>query len=305
MFSENHDLINSLQQRLQNSSISSTALVFTFFCDVVTQHGGEVWLGNVIQALAPLNINERGIRTAVFRLVKDGWLTSRKHGRRSFYRLSDTGRHYYQRAARRIYASGKPEWDGRWMLLFVSMVPEDKREALHRGLSWLGYGRLATAVYALPGRDRAPLNELLADLDIEDNIVHMQAKADGTDSLKELVLSRWQLEDLQQRYDEFTAWLNQLQQVLEDRRNADPQTLLLLRVLLIHEFRRILLTDPELPVDMLPEDWQGESAKIQTATLYRRLYSISTDWFEQQLKTIYRNPDTTSSTIEPRFINKG
>ena len=59
---------------MQEGNISSTAVVFTFFCDVVTQHGGEIWLGSVIQALAPLGINERLTRTAVFRLVQDDWL---------------------------------------------------------------------------------------------------------------------------------------------------------------------------------------------------------------------------------------
>ena len=86
-----------LQQRMQTGNISSTTLVFTFFCDVVTQHGGEIWLGSVIHALAPLGVNERLIRTAVFRLVQDGWLESRKLGRRSYYRLTRTGQHYYRR----------------------------------------------------------------------------------------------------------------------------------------------------------------------------------------------------------------
>ncbi len=300
---EDNDLGAALRRRLQTSNISSTALVFTFFCDVITQHGGEVWLGNVIQVLAPLGINERSIRTAVFRLVKDDWLSSRKQGRRSYYRLSHTGQRYYQRAARRIYASDKPEWDGQWMLLFVAMVPEDKREVLHRGLSWLGYGRLATAVYALPGHDREPLMELLADLGIEDNIAHMQAQADGSDSLKELVLTRWNLEDLQQRYAEYIDWLTKTRKTLENHHPDDPQLLLLLRVMLIHEYRRILLADPELPAGMSPRDWQGDSAKSITAAMYHRLYLTSTKWFEQQLQADAGKPAATSGTIEPRFAN--
>lgn len=291
---EDHSLIAALRRRLQASNISNPALVFTFFCDVVTQHGGEVWLGNVIRTLARLNINERGIRTAVFRLVKDGWLSSRKQGRRSYYRLSDTGQRYYQRAARRIYASDKPQWGNQWMLVFVTMVPEDKRDALHRGLSWLGYGRLATAVYALPGHDREPLAELLADLDIEDNIVHMHAHADGTDSLKQLVLSRWNLDDLQQRYAEYIGWLAATCETLENHQRDDPQVLLLLRVLLIHEYRRILLADPELPAGMLPSGWKGESATALTAAIYHRLYPGSTKWFEQQLQDVAGKPGATA-----------
>ena len=60
-----------LLQRMRDANISCTTLVFTFFCDVVTQHGGEIWLGSVIHALAPLGVNQRSTRTAVFRLVGD------------------------------------------------------------------------------------------------------------------------------------------------------------------------------------------------------------------------------------------
>ena len=80
-----------LLKRMREGHISSTTLVFTFFCDVVTQQNGEIWLGSIIRALSPLGINERLTRTAVFRLVRDGWLESRKQGRRSFYQLSKTG----------------------------------------------------------------------------------------------------------------------------------------------------------------------------------------------------------------------
>ena len=300
---QDHELINALQQRLQASNISGTALVFTFFCDVVTRHGGEVWLGSVIHALEPLGINARSVRTAVFRLVKNDWLSSRKQGRRSYYRLSDLGRRHYLRAAKRIYANDKPDWGGKWMLLFVAMVPEEKREALHRGLSWLGYGRLATAVYALPGEDQNPLKDLLADLDIEDNIVHMQAKAEGSESLKDLVLSRWQLEDLQTRYVEFTDWLCQIRMILKSNDPNSPQSLLLLRVLVIHEYRRILLTDPELPTGMLPSDWPGEAATNQTAALYCQLYADSANWFENQLQMDDQMPTVDIGNYEPRFAS--
>jgi phenylacetic acid degradation operon negative regulatory protein len=294
--------MEELQQRLQAASISSTTLVFTFFCDVVTQHGGEIWLGHVIQALSPLGINERSVRTAVFRLVKDGWLISRKQGRRSHYRLSPTGQHYYQRAARRIYASHRPQWDGRWMLIFVSLVPDEKRDALQRGLSWLGYGRLAPAVYALPGDQRAPLDELLADLGIEGDIVHMQAQADGGESFKELVLSRWQLDALTDRYSDFIKWYQYAEGILNKLQTTDPQAQLLLRVLLIHEYRRIRLTDPELPSAMLPSDWQGDAAQAMTAKLYRRLFTSSSDWFARELLVI--NNTDAQVEIKAEFDSK-
>jgi len=270
-------------RRMQEGNISSTALVFTFFCDVVTQHGEEIWLGSVIQALAPLGINERLTRTAVFRLVQDEWLEARKQGRRSYYRLTRTGQHYYQRSARRIYASGKPDWDGVWTLLFVSLVPEDKRDALHRGLSWLGYGRMAAAVYALPRNDRPPLDELLADLNLADCIVHMQAQADNAASLQKLVMSRWKLDDLRQRYAAFTQQYRQALKALQRAQPPSGQALLLLRVLMLQEYRRILLSDPELPAAMLPAKWEGYEAQALVGKIYREIAGQTASWINREL----------------------
>ena len=290
-----------LQQRMQQGNISSTALVFTFFCDVVTQHGGEIWLGSVIQALAPLGINERLTRTAVFRLVQDGWLESRKQGRRSYYCLTTTGQHYYQRSARRIYASGKPDWGGVWTLLFTSLVPEDKRDALHRGLLWLGYGRMAAAVYALPCNDRSPLDELLADLRLEDCIVYMQAQADSAGSLQKLVMSRWKLDDLRQHYKTFTVQYRKALRALHRKQPTSGHALLLLRVLLIQEYRRILLSDPELPAAMLPADWEGYTAQSLAGEIYREIAVQTANWVNQALLNANGKLKGGTSLLKTRF----
>lgn len=272
-----------LLERMQKGNISSTPLVFTFFCDVVTQHGGEIWLGSIVHALAPLGINERLTRTAVFRLAQDGWLESRKQGRRSYYRLTETGQHYYQRAANRIYASENPEWDGVWTLLLVSLVAEEKRQALHRGLSWLGYGQMAATVYALPRRDHSPLRELLNDLGLKDSVVQMQARAEAVESLQQLVMSRWRLDELRQRYREFTSLYGKAQKALSGKAEPGAHSVFLLRIMLVHEYRRILLKDPELPAAMLPTDWEGYAAQTLSGDIYRQIAAQTTKWAGNKL----------------------
>lgn len=290
-----------LQQRMREGNISSTTLVFTFFCDVVTQHGGEIWLGSIIHALAPLGINERLTRTAVFRLVQDGWLESRKQGRRSYYRLTQTGQNYYQRAAKRIYTSSRPDWDGVWTLLFVSLVPEEKRDSLHRGLSWLGYGRMAAGVYALPCNDRPPLDELLADLELQDSIVHMQAQAENAETLQKLVMARWKLRKLRQRYEEFTTQYQNARKLLHGKNPPGGHSMFLLRVLLMHEYRRILLSDPELPVAMLPADWEAYAAQSLTSEIYRDLATQTAKWVNRELLNADGNMKGGSGILKTRF----
>ncbi|UKB56624.1 hypothetical protein L3070_10705 [Enterobacter cloacae complex sp. ECL405] len=51
-----------------------------------------VRFGSVAAALLEgMGFGERFVRTALFRLNKEGWLDVSRIGRRSFYRLSDKG----------------------------------------------------------------------------------------------------------------------------------------------------------------------------------------------------------------------
>ena len=59
------------------------SLIVTVWGDALAPHGGAVWLSGLIRLMAPFGINERLVRTSVFRLARDGWLASRQAGRRS------------------------------------------------------------------------------------------------------------------------------------------------------------------------------------------------------------------------------
>ena len=63
-----------------------------------------MWLGSLIKVLEPLGISHRLVRTAAYRLVQDGILTSEQEGRRSFYTLTADGRRQFEEASERIYS---------------------------------------------------------------------------------------------------------------------------------------------------------------------------------------------------------
>ena len=79
--------IDGLLARLKPNAKS---LIVTLFGDAISPHGGVVWLGSLVDLVAPFGLNERVVRTSVFRLSKDGWLTSTQVGRRSAYGLTDS-----------------------------------------------------------------------------------------------------------------------------------------------------------------------------------------------------------------------
>ena len=58
-------------------------------------------------ARARSGMNERLVRTSVFRLAREGWLEATPVGRRSLYRLTRDGARRFEQAYRRIYAAGR------------------------------------------------------------------------------------------------------------------------------------------------------------------------------------------------------
>lgn len=81
-------------------------------------------------------------------------------------------------------------------------------------------------------------------------------------------------------------------------------SLFLLRVLLMHEYRRILLSDPELPAAMLPADWEGYAAQSLTGEIYRDLAKQTRKWVNRELLNANGHMKGGSSTLKTRFPNQ-
>ncbi len=69
----------------ERQPMRAKSLIITFFGDVISQHGGEIWLGSITRSVEALGVNDRLVRTSVFRLAKEGWLEVEREGRKSFY----------------------------------------------------------------------------------------------------------------------------------------------------------------------------------------------------------------------------
>ena len=142
-------------RHVAESGISGSSMVVTVFGDAISQHGGWIWLGSLINALAPFGYSEGLVRSSAFRLVQQDWLKTTRIGRRSHYCFTDTASGHYERAARRIYSAGHREGDGSWTLVLPLFVPADARDALSKSLGWQGFGRLIPGLFAHPAADQA------------------------------------------------------------------------------------------------------------------------------------------------------
>ena len=82
---------------------------------------------------------------------------------------------------------------------------------------------------------------------------------------------------------------------------VDDETAFLLRVLLIHDYRRLLLRDPELPDVLLPTDWPGQKARLLCKELYRRLLAPSERHLDAHFQLASGQTPPASQLLHERF----
>ena len=138
----------------QQGRVQAGSLIISVFGDAILPRGSRIWLGSLIRLLKPLELNERLVRTAVFRLAKEEWLRTEPYGRRTDYLLTPSGQRRFEEASRHIYASSAPLWDRRWRLIVtVGELTPKEREALRSALFWQGFGTLGGDCYVHPSAD--------------------------------------------------------------------------------------------------------------------------------------------------------
>ena len=244
-------------------------MITTVFGDSIAPRGGVVWLGSLIEAMGEFGISERLVRTSVFRLAKDGWLQSKQIGRRSFYSLTEEGRERFAQATHRIYGEPAANWDGKWCLLLLSALDSQDRERVRKEAAWLGFGAMSANVLAHPTPNTADLDITLRRLKLADEVVVMSAETLRSESaMRRLAQSSWNLAEIDTRYENFVQMFRPVLAALGKATVIKPKTAFLLRTMLIQEYRKVLLRDPQLPAELLPADWHGAPAYQLCRNLY-------------------------------------
>lgn len=278
--------------QLAERPLRANSLIITIYGDMIAPHGGTVWLGSFIKLVEPLGLNPRMVRTSVFRLSREKWLVSEQIGRRSFYSLTATGKRRFEHAYRRIYDDARIPWDGDWQLVLMPAggLPPGLRETLRLELLWEGYAAIAPGVMAHPSAQSDALLDILQGTGAHDKVVVLSARTLGALSsrpLKELVEECWNLGKVAAEYQSFIDHFRTVARALRSAAELDPEQCFMVRALLMHEFRRVQLRDPQLPRQLLPAEWPGDTAR----KLCRDIYCLCQQKTEEHLTTVLETAD--------------
>ncbi|EPQ4766388.1 phenylacetic acid degradation operon negative regulatory protein PaaX [Acinetobacter baumannii] len=270
---------------VKNETLSGTSLISTIFGDSVLHRGGNISLASLIQLLELFGFNDRAVRTSVFRLVKNDWLCSDKIGRTSFYRITDSSRSTYLQAEQRIYNDQMKEWDHYWDLILLSSLDTENKALLKKELEWLGFANISTNLMAYPGCNRIELQRLLVDLNMSEQVVVFKAETlqlfnNSVDTIGRMLRTNWPIDELRQRYLQFLDIFREIGVLLmQENEQLEPVQAFQIRTLLIHYYRRILLKDPALPLELLPTDWPAISARTLSMNIYKKVFEPADEYF--------------------------
>jgi phenylacetic acid degradation operon negative regulatory protein len=280
----------------------SKSLVMTVFGDAIVPHGARLWLGSLIELVAPMGATERLVRTSVFRLAQEGWLDATREGRRSAYTLPDEARPRLARANRRIYAPPGLDWDGGWTILLApnGSIPAALRNSVRKELEWEGFAMLAPGLLAHPAFDADSLAEILRRVDGDGKVFVCRATelpGVGARPLGQLVQEGWALSGVMASYGRFIEDFSPLHDLLQAGAAVEPRAAFVMRTLLIHAYRRVQLHDPMLPLDLLPAPWPGSAAYGLAQAIYRLVWERA----EQHLMDVLRREDAAAPAADAGF----
>lgn len=263
----------------ERPDISARSVLVTILGDTVALLGGTVWLTDLITLASPFGFNERLVRTSMFRLVAERWVTNERIGRRSRYSLTAFARDEFADADARIFRRTGPDWDGLWTLVFVASGPDDDAQVV-RHLRWRGFAEITKGVYARPNSDIATTRQLFDRLEISPYPLVASARFDEIGGVIRTgpFRDRSGLAAAEDSYREFVDLYQRIPSVPAGQRR--PKDAFVLRTMLIHDLRRTRLRDPELPSELLPNDWVGRQALDLAGSMYRSLGEPSWQWVE-------------------------
>ena len=299
-----------LERFRQKSRIQAGSLITTVFGDAILPRGGRVSLGSMIQLLEPLGVKERLVRTAVYRLVKEEWLQSEAMGRKTDYMLTPSGRSRFDEASRQIYAADIPGWDRRWrLILILGDMDLPLREPLRRALFWHGFGETSTGSFVHPTADMERVMESLASEGLQAVLPHLMpmvavnSRAANCATDIDMVQKAWDLSNLALSYEGFLQKYEPIREALlaEGQEDVSEEDAFLVRTLLIHDVRRLLLRDPQLPESLLPATWPGNRARLLCRDLYRKLLALSERHLDANVRLSSGIVPNASRALDNRF----
>ena len=233
--------------------------LFDLYGDHLLHRRGSAPVAALIRLLEPLGVRAPAVRTAISRMVGQGWLApvelavGADDATVPGYALTDRARLRLDQAGGRIYRTQSGEWDGQWHVRVLAPITErSRRERVRTQLRFLGTAPISDSTWVSP-HPSVEVDQLLLDEGL--GAVCLTTSDIGP---VQSLLAAFDVDRLARDYQ---AWLDDAARMVAAGGPAtDEQTAFVVRSELVHSWRKFLFSDPGLPDELLPPDWPGRRA---------------------------------------------
>jgi phenylacetic acid degradation operon negative regulatory protein len=195
----------------------------------------------IAAALEPIGVKPDALRVSLHRLRRDDWVVSRRVGRTSEYALSAKGISISRRAAHRIYAAAPARDD--WVMIVTDTAEEQATFSARPGVA-----RLSSDVFLVP--NLPPCGATLT--------------AKATWPLPGWAIARIVEPDVWQGYERLAIVA---QMIRRTAMQVEPHMLAAIRILVLHQWRRLVLRHPDVPDAAIGADWPGAVCRAEVQHL--------------------------------------
>ena len=277
--------------------IRAWSLIVTLYGDAIVPRGGTLWLGSLIEIMAAFRIGAGVVRTAMSRLAADGWLERNRIGRNSYYRLSEHARADFLNATTRFYHTPAARWDGRWQIAILTGDAAG-RPGRRQALLDTGFAQLAANVFVVPLASEAKRHRA-ADI-AKGGVVLLDAHGATLAEARDVAGEAWKLDPIAASYRRLIGQFAEVRAALADERLTGRDALII-RTLVVHEYRRVLWRDPLLPVELLPPDWPGHEVRLLCAAIYRAVVAEAEGWLDDNAEVEVGPLPAPDASFKRRF----
>jgi phenylacetic acid degradation operon negative regulatory protein len=269
--------------------MQARSALFDLYGDYLRPRGGRAPVAALVRLLAPLGIAPPAVRTAVSRMVRQGWLYPLRLSTGPGYLLTAKAARRLDEAAVRIYRTAKIQWDGRFDLIVVDGSPSRReRQRLGATLAFLGYGSLDEHTWVAT-RAAEDIDAVLAEAGARYERF-TATHATGSAGAGSLVHRAWDLAEIGREYERFVTELLPVVSAVGPR--GDDEEAYAARFRLVHAWRTFLFRDPQLPPALLPERWPGTRAAAFFDRHAARLRPAADRYVDRCLDATGRRPAT-------------
>ena len=205
-------LIESFERR---RPMRAGSLIVTIYGDAIVPRGGSLWLGSLLDMMAGFGVEPGLVRTAVSRLVADGWFERTRIGKQSYYRLSQWGGAEFATATSRIYRPAEPPWSGEIEVAIITTPDAPERATRRERMLRAGWGQAAANVLVRP---HAPAASQSAACASDDNTIVLVTHPQGAEKARALARACWQLDHLDAAYRQFLKAFGPVAEEIAERR---------------------------------------------------------------------------------------